>query len=131
MGMGAGRTVQTAPSVMAGLVPGTSPAIHAAPFSADPKPFRRLDDVDDRDEPRDEPGHDGVAYPGGPYEVAANFAFSAATTLGGANGATSPPIAAIWRTRVAVIGRTGEEAGKNTVCISGAIAPFMPAMFIS
>ena len=51
--------------------------------------------------------------------------------VAGANGATSPPIAAIWRTRVAVIGRTGDEAGRNTVCISGAIAPFMPAICIS
>jgi hypothetical protein len=37
---------------MAGLVP----AIHAAPFPANPKLFRRLDGVDDRDKP----GHDGV-----------------------------------------------------------------------
>jgi hypothetical protein len=44
--------IQTALSVMAGLVP----AIHAAPVPANLKLFRRLDDVDDRDKP----GHDGV-----------------------------------------------------------------------
>jgi hypothetical protein len=37
---------------MAGLVP----AIHAAPFPANPELFRRLDNVDDRDKP----GHDGL-----------------------------------------------------------------------
>jgi len=46
--------VQTALSVIAGLVP----AIHVAPFPANPKLFRRLDDVDDRNEP----GHDGVGF---------------------------------------------------------------------
>jgi hypothetical protein len=39
---------------MAGLVP----AIHAAPLPANPKRFRRLYDVDDRDKP----GHDGVGF---------------------------------------------------------------------
>jgi hypothetical protein len=39
---------------MAGLVP----AIHAAPVPANPKLFRQLDDVDDRDKP----GHDGVGF---------------------------------------------------------------------
>ena len=39
---------------MAGLVP----AIHAAPFPANPKLFRWLEDVDDRDEP----GHDDVGF---------------------------------------------------------------------
>ena len=43
--LSAWRAVQTAPSVMAGLVPGLVPAIHAAPFPANPKLFRRLDDV--------------------------------------------------------------------------------------
>jgi hypothetical protein len=50
-GMGAG---QTAFSDMPGLVP----ANHAAPLPANPKAFRRLDDVDDRDKP----GHDGVGF---------------------------------------------------------------------
>src|SRR5579871_535044 len=63
--------------------------------------------------------------------VSANLAFSALTTLGGAKGEASPPIEAIWRTSVAVIGLTGEEAGRKTVRISGAIAPFMPAICIS
>jgi aldose 1-epimerase len=66
-------------------------------------------------------------YSGAP----ANFAFRAATTLGGAKGEASPPIEAIWRTKVAVIGLTGEEAGRKTVRSSGAIAPFMPAICIS
>jgi hypothetical protein len=39
---------------MAGLVP----AIHAGPLPANPKLFRRLDDMDDRDKP----GHDGVGF---------------------------------------------------------------------
>jgi len=60
-----------------------------------------------------------------------NFAFSASTTFGGAKGEASPPIEAIWRTRVAVIGLTGEEAGRKTVRSSGAMAPFMPAICIS
>jgi hypothetical protein len=60
-----------------------------------------------------------------------NFAFSAFTTFGGAKGEASPPIEAIWRTSVAVIGLTGDEAGRKTVRISGAIAPFMPAICIS
>ena len=52
--MGAGTNFpsrRAALSVMAGLVP----AIHAAPFPANPQDFRALDDVDDRDKP----GHDG------------------------------------------------------------------------
>ena len=51
----------------------------------------------------------------GDYAPCANFAFSAATTFGGAKGEASPPIEAIWRTRVAVIGLTGDEAGRKTV----------------
>ena len=47
------------------------------------------------------------------------------------SGETSPPIDAIWRTSVAVIGRTDGEAGRKTVCTSGAMAPFMPAISIS
>ena len=38
---------------------------------------------------------------------------------------------AIWRTNVAVIGRASGEAGRNTLCISGAIASFIPAICIS
>ena len=60
-----------------------------------------------------------------------NFPFSAAMTFGGAKGEASPPMEAICRTSVAVIGRTGEEAGRKTVRSSGAIAPFMPAICIS
>lgn len=64
-------------------------------------------------------------------QVLPNFAISALTTFAGAKGATSPPIAAICLTKVAVIGRTGAEAGRNTVRNSGAIAPFIPAICIS
>src|SRR3984885_1773722 len=64
-------------------------------------------------------------------EVFANFAFSALITFGGANAEASPPIEAICRTKVAVIGLTGEDAGRKTVRNSGAIAPFMPAICIS
>src|ERR1700722_8128602 len=46
--------VQTALSVMAGR----PPPIHAAPLPANPKTFRRLDDVDNRDKP----GHDGGGF---------------------------------------------------------------------
>jgi hypothetical protein len=53
---------------MAGLVPGLVPAIHVAPFPANPKLFRRLDDVAEcaciRPDDRDKPGHDGVGHPG-------------------------------------------------------------------
>ena len=38
---------------------------------------------------------------------------------------------AIWRTNVAVIGRTSGEAGRNTVCTFGAMVAFMPAICIS
>ena len=38
---------------------------------------------------------------------------------------------AIWRTRVAVIGRTGDEAGRKTVRSSGTMVPFIPAICIS
>ena len=61
----------------------------------------------------------------------ANFAFSALITFGGAKAEASPPIEAICRTKVAVIGLTGEDAGRKTVRSSGAIAPFMPAICIS
>ena len=36
-------------------------------------------------------------------------------------------MAAIWRTSVAVIGRTATDAGRNTVCTPGAMVSFMPA----
>ena len=38
-------------------------------------------------------------------------------------------MAAICRTRVAVMGRTRGEAGRNTVCTSGAIAAFMTGWY--
>ena len=57
--------------------------------------------------------------------------FRRAATSGGTKAETSPPMPAIWRTNVAVIGRTGGEAGRKTVCMSGAMAPFMPAICIS
>src|SRR5262245_58935525 len=64
-------------------------------------------------------------------DLLANFDFNRATTGGGTKDDTSPPIEAIWRTSVAVIGRTAGEAGRNTVWRSGAMAPFMPAISIS
>ena len=66
-----------------------------------------------------------------PQETSANFAFSALITFGGAKAEASPPMEAICRTKVAVIGLTGEEAGRKTVRNSGAMAPFMPAICIS
>ena len=56
---------------------------------------------------------------------------SRAATEAGTKLDTSPPMPAIWRTKVAVIGRTAGEAGRNTVWICGAMAPFMPAICIS
>src|SRR5438105_14935858 len=61
----------------------------------------------------------------------ANLAFRRAATGAGTNGVTSPPIDAICRTRVAVIGRTEADAGTNTVCTSGAMVAFIPAISIS
>ena len=52
-------------------------------------------------------------------------------TDAGTKAETSPPIPAIWRTSVALIGRTAADAGRNTVCSSGAICAFMPAICIS
>ena len=43
----------------------------------------------------------------------------------------SPPIRAIWRTKVAVIGRAAGLAGRKTVWTAGAIVPFIPAICIS
>src|SRR6185437_13229641 len=60
-----------------------------------------------------------------------NLAFSPAATEAGTKADTLPPMPAIWRTSVAVIGRTATEAGTNTVCTSGAMASFMPAICIS
>src|SRR5262249_53722054 len=60
-----------------------------------------------------------------------NLAFRLAATEAGTKADTLPPIPAIWRTSVAVIGRTATEAGTNTVCTLGAMASFMPAICIS
>src|SRR5690606_36194870 len=62
---------------------------------------------------------------------AANFAFSASATTAGTKGLTSPPMEAICRTSVAVIVRTEGLAGRKTVCRSGAMVSFMPAICIS
>src|SRR5262249_4876186 len=44
-----------------------------------------------------------------------NLAFRALATEGGTKAETSPPMPAIWRTKVAVVGRTLGDAGTNTV----------------
>jgi hypothetical protein len=46
------------------------------------------------------------------------LALSWSATDDGTKAEKSPPIWAIWRTSVAVIGRTGTDAGTNTVCTS-------------
>src|SRR5262245_32756942 len=61
------------------------------------------------------------AFPDHARLQALNFALRLAATEAGTKAETSPPIEAIWRTSVAVIGRIGAEAGTNTVCTSGAI----------
>ena len=67
---------------MAGLVP----AIHAAPVPANPKLFRRLDDVDDRDKP----GHDGVvSYPSA-YADAPYFGIGSTVTVDEPAGGAVP-----------------------------------------
>src|SRR5215213_11498547 len=65
------------------------------------------------------------------HQVLASFAVNRRSTLGGTKAETSPPIAAIWRTRVALIGRTAGEAGRNTVLIEGSKDAFIPAICIS
>ena len=60
-----------------------------------------------------------------------NLAVSASATTAGTKGRMSPPIDAIWRTSVAVMVRTEGLAGRNTVCRSGAMVSFMPAICIS
>ena len=60
-----------------------------------------------------------------------NLATSGLTTAFGTKGRMSPPIDAIWRTSVAVMVRTEGLAGRKTVCSSGAIVSFMPAICIS
>ncbi len=55
----------------------------------------------------------------------------AASTGAGTKALTSPPMAAIWRTNVAVMGREAVAAGRKTVCTSGAMVAFMPAICIS
>src|SRR6478735_5400509 len=59
-----------------------------------------------------------------------NLVLRLAATDGGTNADTFPPIAAICRTSVAVIGRTATEAGRNTVCTSEAMVLFMTAICI-
>ena len=68
------------------------------------------------------PGINGRTLP-------ANFAFRRAATDGGTNCETSPPMDAICRTSVAVIGRMIGDAGRNTVCTSGAMRPVHPRHF--
>ena len=63
--------------------------------------------------------------------LAGEFGLEAGGDRGGTKAETSPPMPAIWRTSVAVIGRTAAEAGTNTVCTSGAMVSFMPAICIS
>jgi hypothetical protein len=58
----------------------------------------------------------------GAYPAFPNFAFSALMTLGGAKGEASPPIEAICCTKVAVIGLTGDEAGRKVVRGTGLAA---------
>ena len=55
---------------------------------------------------------------------------SAAATAGRHERAISPPIAAIWRTSVAVMVRTGAGRQKHGLQ-SGAMVSFMPAICIS
>src|SRR5262249_32839333 len=61
----------------------------------------------------------------------ANFFFNCAATEAGTKAETLPPMEAIWRTSVAVIGRVAGEDGRKTVCTSGAREPFIPAICIS
>src|SRR4051794_4699390 len=61
----------------------------------------------------------------------ANFALSWAATSGGTKAETSPPMAAIWRTKVAGIGRAMGETRRKNGCTPGALAPLMPAGCIS
>src|ERR1700722_18994121 len=65
------------------------------------------------------------------FQALANFFFKYAATCAGTKAETSPPIAAIWRTNVAVIGRTAGDGGRKTVCTLGAMVPFIPAICIS
>ena len=58
-------------------------------------------------------------------------ALSARKTVAGTKPLTSPPMAAIWRTNVAVMGREAGSAGRKTVWISGAMRRFIPAICIS
>ena len=60
-----------------------------------------------------------------------NFCFRLWLTISGTKPETSPPKPAIWRTSVAVIGRTRGEAGRNTVWTSGAMVWFIAAICIS
>lgn len=61
----------------------------------------------------------------------ADLAFKRARTAGDTKADASPPIAAMARTRFAAMWRTPGEADTKTVCTSGAISPFMPAICIS
>ena len=65
------------------------------------------------------------------FQTLANLRFSRAATSAGTKAETSPPMAAIWRTKVAVIGRTAGDGGRKTVCTPGAMAAFIPAICIS
>src|SRR5262249_20302357 len=86
-------------------------------------------DADERNQEGEHTGH-GDSLAQAP-DLPANLDLRRRATAAGTKAETSPPIAAIWRTSVAVMGRTIGEAGRNTVCTSGAMASFMPAICIS
>ena len=87
--------------------------------------------ADERDDDSENADHSIDDLPGLDQRLARNFFFSRAATSAGTKAETSPPMPAIWRTNVAVIGRAAGEAGRNTLWMPGAIASFMPAICIS
>src|SRR5579871_1363038 len=60
-----------------------------------------------------------------------NLTLSRSATTAGTKADTSPPMPAICRTKVALMGRTDGDAGRNTVSTSGAIAAIIPASCIN
>src|SRR5262249_6208418 len=75
--------------------------------------------------------HDGscwiVRYNAQARDLAPRLLASRAATAAGTKAETSPPMPAIWRTKVAVIRRARGEAGTKTLCTSRAPPALIPA----
>src|SRR5260370_42145237 len=87
---------------------------------------QRRYDADERDHQGNETDHGRPQFQR--PDLPANLAWSRRKSAAGTNAATSPPIAAIWPTSVAVVGRPFGEAGRHTGSASRGHASLNPAI---